>query len=528
MTEYIVVVKQDVLICTKLVQGLIVDMQEVGHSQRTLQVWLNNEQLQSLTLILDLIEEELYVDRHPSLYTWELKPYAERQLHRRFPSTEFSRYLFTKSAALPWQTVEGDLWLSGFNEDQILRNLLQWFSVAEVIVTAIHSSMSIWQRVLQKTWFDQRRLQVHFNHSSLVLLVRVSEQDFRQLLFVNGFIRTNRLINLEARVIDEQMPILIQEVNLLEKFARTQKLLQPTQKLTIFYLAREEEERAIALSAFQNSMFSEHTRSGHFTSMQSLIADLNLVQLYDRLLVLTLSNNRLKSDYQPKIVQQVRAVKQGTWALWIIWKVGFLALIGYGVSYVTHQHETDQATQRLAQVKQSQQSYVARYMNYYEIPFLDQFALSDIKATIDAMDAIRTLQRDQQLAPVLVPVSHVLNRHPQVALFALSIEGDAAGRGAEQNRQIQSKASDGRFKQLVLSLTIEVSAKSRLAEKIEQVNQIVSELSSIEPKRLVGAKLTKVPFNVDSGQALKFNLEDGLTSDKLYIPFEVTVQIAYE
>lgn len=70
MTEYIVVVKQDVLICTKLVQGLIVDMQEVGHSQRTLQVWLNNEQPQSLTLILDLIEEELYVDRHPSLYTW--------------------------------------------------------------------------------------------------------------------------------------------------------------------------------------------------------------------------------------------------------------------------------------------------------------------------------------------------------------------------------------------------------------------------------------------------------------------------
>lgn len=122
----------------------------------------------------------------------------------------------------------------------------------------------------------------------------------------------------------------------------------------------------------------------------------------------------------------------------------------------------------------------------------------------------------------------MLNRHPQVALFALSIEGDAAGRGAEQNRQIQSKASDGRFKQLVLSLTIEVSAKSRLAEKIEQVNQIVSELSSVEPKRLVGAKLTKVPFSVDSGQALKFNLEDGLTSDKLYIPFEVTVQIAYE
>jgi hypothetical protein len=144
------------------------------------------------------------------------------------------------------------------------------------------------------------------------------------------------------------------------------------------------------------------------------------------------------------------------------------------------------------------------------------------------MDAIRTLQKDQQLAQLLVPVSQVLNLHTQVALFALSMEGDTAGRGVEQNRQIQSKASDGRFKQLVLSLTIEVSAKSRLAEKIEQVNRIVNELSSIEPKRLVGAKLTKVPFSVDSGQALKFNLEDGLKSETLYIPFEVTVQIAYE
>jgi hypothetical protein len=201
-------------------------------------------------------------------------------------------------------------------------------------------------------------------------LVRISSQDFRQILFINGFIRTNRLIHLESEMADEQMPILIQEVNLLEKFARSQKILGATEKINIFYLAKDDDECQIALLAFQNSVFSNQSHPRSFVSMQSLVSDVHMSEISGRLMALTLGNAQFKSDYYPKIVQQVEAVKKTTWALWITWTIGVLFLLGYCFSYLTHEYETEKVIHQLNQVEQTHQNYIARYMNNYEVPYL--------------------------------------------------------------------------------------------------------------------------------------------------------------
>jgi hypothetical protein len=528
MSEYVIVVKQDVLLCTKLARNLIINLQEIAVSQRALQVWINQEQPSSVRLIIDLIEEELFVDRLPALYLWELIAYAKRQKARRFPSTEFVRYSFTQSIKLPWQTIEGELWLSGFNEDQLLIELLSWFHESEVVVQGVYSSMSVWQSVLQKTWFYKHRSKSNLLRSSLVLLVRISSQDFRQILFINGFIRTNRLIHLESEMADEQMPILIQEVNLLEKFARSQKILGATEKINIFYLAKDDDECQIALLAFQNSVFSNQSHPRSFVSMQSLVSDVHMSEISGRLMALTLGNAQFKSDYYPKIVQQVEAVKKTTWALWITWTIGVLFLLGYCFSYLTHEYETEKVIHQLNQVEQTHQNYIARYMNNYEVPYLKNFSLNNMKASVDALELIRSLQQDLRLEPILVPISQVLTRFPQVSLSTLSIETETQHNKTTQNSLTTTTLAGERFKQVVMSLIIEVSAESQLSDKIEQVNQLVAALKSVDPKRLAQVNITKIPFTIDSSQPLKFNLEETSTSDKIYVPFELTVLIVYE
>lgn len=526
--EYMLVLKQDAIVCAQLVQHLLVEVEELSYSQSVLVHWLNRHDVKQVKLILDLPEEELYVDRHPSLFPWEMKAYAERQKKRRFPSTEFMRYFYTKPVKLPWQSVSGELWLSGFNEDDMLLKLMDWLDDAEVMVQSVHSSMTLWQTMLLKTWFQGRSLLSRFEQQSLVLLVRVSQQEFRQLLFINGLLRTNRLVQIDARETDEQFKQLVQEINLLEKFAKAQKLLAQTASLHLFYMGQDTQDRHQAFSAFKQSNFASFVYEGHFTDMQSLTSDMKLTQLYDRVMLLTLSSASLKSDYRPKIVQQVENVKQAAIALWGLWLVAVFVLFGYGLAFMTHQYETEQSIQKLAQVKQSQQEYIARFMSYYDIPFLNQYTLNDIKAAVDAQEAIEHIQQQQQLMPVLLPLSQVLSQHHSISLLALSVAASGQTSASPAKGNSANKASDGRLSEMILSLVIEVNAQSRLAEKIEQVNRLVADLNAINPTRLTQAKLTKVPFSVESSQSLKFNLEDSVQKEVMLVPFELSLTIAYE
>ena len=231
MFEYIIVVKQAKLVCVKLKQHLVITMAEIESNQKALTHWLKIHKVERVKLILDLMEEELYVDHHPSLYTWELKTYAERQQKRRFPVTDFSRYQLTSSIQLPWSSIKGELLVSGFNEDAIVISLMNWLDKAEILVESIHSSMSILYTMLINTWFETRSDKVSFKSQSIVMLVRVGEQDFRQLLFVNGVIRTSRQVHLDADDYKGQMQILLQELNVLEKFAKSQKMISATDEI---------------------------------------------------------------------------------------------------------------------------------------------------------------------------------------------------------------------------------------------------------------------------------------------------------
>lgn len=526
MTEFIITLKQDAIICSRLTQHLMVGMDEVAHSQAALLTWLNYYDVKRVKVILDLPEEELYVERHPSLFPWEMKSYAERQQHRRFPSTPYTRYLYTQSPQLPWKAVAGELWQSGFNEQEIIQKLLSWLNNAEVMVESLHSSMSILKIMMLRTWFGDRSQQKNFQRQAMVLLVRVAEQDFRQLLIVNGHIRTNRQIHVDAKELPEQMRLLIQEVNLLDKFAKTQKLITQDARLQLFYVARETEDKQQAIQAFQKSPFAELSPTSHFADIQSLISDVHLSQLYDRLLALTLSSARLTTDYRPKIVQQVQSVRQGAFALWLLWGVSVFLLMGYGLSYLTHQHETERAILELEQQKQDRQSYIKRFMSYNDLDLLNNYSVETVKKTVDTWTAIQKIQGKQEILPVVAQLSQVLAQQEAISLLQLSVvpalQKPANGVGVSKN------AIDLPLDKLALSLVLYVPVGTKLIDVLAQVDYFVMLINQSGKPFIQQAKLVKKPLDLDSTHSLKLSLEDNTKLDIIPIPFEVLVEISYE
>ncbi len=523
MFEYIVIIKQAKLVCVKLKHHLVVTMAEIESNQKELTHWLTIHKVERIKLILDLMEEELYVDHHPSLYMWELRTYAERQQKRRFPVTAFSRYQFSSSIQLPWNPVKGELLVSGFNEDAIVINLMSWLEEAEILVDSIHSSMSILYTMLMNTWFDTRSSKIRLKSQSIVMLVRVGEQDFRQLLFVNGVIRTSRQVHLDADDYEGKMQILLQELNVLEKFAKSQKMISETDGLHIYYIGLDSDDRQQASTFFAQTSFSVLSEDSHFADMQTLMSCVAKQHLYDRFLVLVLSSAQLASDYYPNAVKKVHQVKKARMVLWMLFSSFFLLLIGYIFNHLTYLHETEKNVQRLVGLQQEYRAYIDHFAIQNQNGEINSYSLQHLKLTVEAVDAINLMQKEMDFMPFLVSISKILANYPDIHLTQLAF--------SKANLPAGNITSDGvklGFDHISLILEIEVEPHSQLSERIDRVDMLIRQLNEIDPKGFYSAQLVKAPFNVDSRQQFRLKIDDSVKNDKMGAEFEIAIKVNYD
>ncbi len=522
MFESIIVVKQAKLICVQLDQHLVVSMMEIESSQKSLTRWLREHKTERVKLVLDLMEEELYVDQHPSLYMWELKNYAERQERRRFPVTDFSRYQFSSPIQLPWSPIKGELLVSGFNEDAIVLNLMSWLDEAEVLVESIHSSMSVLYRILLNTWFDNRAAKAKINSQAIVMLVRVGDQDFRQLLFVNGVIRTSRQVHLEADD-EDQLQLLLQELIVLEKFAKSQKMIAATEGLHIYFVGVDAEDSRIASQFFSKTIFSLLSEDSHFSDMQTLMSCTDKQHLYDRFLVLVLSSAQLPSDYYPDAVQKTNQVKKIRLALWASFVSLFLFMLGYLLNHLTYLYETDQSITRLSGLKHDYQSYIDRFAIQNQNGETNNYSLQHLKLTVEAIDAINAMQKERDVISFLVPISKILANYTDIHLIKISFSKSLLTAGSVPGNAVKSGLDH-----ISLVFEIEVEPQARLSDKIDRVDLLIHQLNVVEPKGFFTAELVKVPFNVDSRQQLLLKLDDSVKNEKMGAEFEVAIKVTYE
>lgn len=523
MNEHLLVVKQDKLVAMQFKQHALIVYEELENNQKSLTRWLVRNQVQSLKLILELIEEELYVEQCPSLYFWELEAYANRQLKKRFPVTVFSQYHYSSSIAWPWKPLQGLLVLTGFNEEGVVVHLMDWLDQAEIRVEAIHSTSVLLFQLLLTTWFNSKSDRAIFERQVILFLVKTGPQDIRQLLVVKGVVRTSRFVHLNTNPVEEQQEALLQELVLIEKFAKSQKIILPSDQIHIYYMGLDEQDAKQTYQFLAKTPFAVSSGPAQFTHMPVDTSVDGKSRGYDYLLALVIASLRPASDYLPQSVRQVQRVNQARVAIGFSAYALSLLMLAYAFNYLTYVYETESGIQRLHTLQQEYHDYIERFAQRNQSRNADNYSLNQVRLAVEAVEAIEINRKKDHLPHLISAISTILSNYPSVHLVSLDFahfDSESSNTSANLTSLLVDMIS--------LELQIEVETGSILSEKIAIVDGLLQELKHLNAPGKLVAELVKSPFNIDSGQQFSMKMDNVMSKDKMGVNFELLVKVTYE
>ncbi len=222
-----------------------------------------------VSIVMDVVDEDIYFEWAPKLLPWEKKPFLERR-KARFQEDEqaLSVVQWTNNV----KENEG-----GRKEELLLIALLankEYFSIflnkledAQILVTHLYS-----KPFLLVDYFTTRvRAYLKWSKSELkqpfLLVSRVSDYAFRQIFLHEGHLRVSRLIELEHDL-DDMMQALVHETKLAIAYIRSQNLLPMDSDIRLFFLDSDPDLLNGLFEACQQAgLVSETPQKGAFNAL---------------------------------------------------------------------------------------------------------------------------------------------------------------------------------------------------------------------------------------------------------------------
>jgi hypothetical protein len=501
--------RQESIACWRVSGNKVIAVLQFPVEPQPLFAWLKNFSGVGIHLLLDLAEEEVYIDNSPMLFPWEQTSFATRQLRKRFPKTDFCHYRFDTNKALPWESRSGFLLTSGFNDDVSLIKLLSWLEVAKTPVLSIHSLGLLLPSLFSYIWFSHRTQHEAWAEKPHFLLTRTGRDSFRQILIVNGELRTIRQIQLRDQATMDQMQQLLQEIRLLDKFVHTQKMIAYDQTPDLYYLGSNQEDSEAAWQVFQHSPYGLAGRSA-FMSVASLMPQTIDQTLVDDILpVLAFGQRNIAGNYFPKVVLDSKQYRQFQQGLWLSLLVIVIVFFGYAITFAVKTMNSDIAMNSLQQQHTRYQALVHQLQSqlHLDVP-VDQLKLS-----VEFVDHVHATTEKQDSLPYFLDLSDVLENYPTIHL------SDLAWLPSTDNQQPDNKMDTTAFS-LHLSAVITADANTRLRQVMDKMDHFLSDLKNQPSIKQV--TLLKKPIDLDSSRPLSIKAEDTIETVQSY-PFELTL-----
>lgn len=184
-----------------------------------------------LSLVLDLLEEDWQADFMPVLFPWEKQALQKRnaqKMQQKGVLLHHSLWSGIKSVNEDGRKEEM-LITASISGSKPLKALMDQIQTLNLIITGIYSAP-----FLLKQWlFTQLKSTLKWSRKTLkqplMLIVRMSERNYRQCFFYQGQLRLTRIIELESglQINDSQQVLrfLAQEAKLASRFIYNQKIL---------------------------------------------------------------------------------------------------------------------------------------------------------------------------------------------------------------------------------------------------------------------------------------------------------------
>ncbi|HEY9017337.1 hypothetical protein [Thiomicrospira sp.] len=184
-----------------------------------------------ISVVLDVIDEDLQVEFVPKLLPWEkwaLQTRLVNKLRQKGASTQ--RFIWTGQTQTNEDNRKEEMLLSvALYPSSAVSKLMDQLSDSHVIWTSLHSSAFLLKRLLRSYMKDQLKLTAKQTKAPILLVARMSERHYRQCFFLNGQLRLTRVVELKSGQDTDtdvaKIEFLAQESKLATRFIYSQKVL---------------------------------------------------------------------------------------------------------------------------------------------------------------------------------------------------------------------------------------------------------------------------------------------------------------
>jgi len=453
----------------------------------------------TIELVLDLLDEDRFVETVVRVMPWEQEKLLQRALKRRKGNDAllFARWGPNQKSdtGRPEKVAYAVCLANPEPLDKLLEHLERYnlalahvYSLAELVAQACK---------------ERRRYKADEQFAE-ILVVQTAPRTYRQTLIINGIVRLSRQVQLPE---GSEMS-LASEVSGFERFVKVQRIVPFTQEFNYILVAWKDEDLQLLK---QQCGLSDDV--GCRTRLAAPAMDDPEQYLRDcpaLALVQALVRKRPPaSHYTPDIVLRTRKVRQTRSMLWGTSVLLILAVTLSGVTIGVRAMNQEPLLQQMQARQKNYESQARHYRGQSNLPVNAR----DLKDSTLFLEALKKQSLEPGLEVALVRVSEVLAQYPDFSLQRLNWQRPKM---AELHKQ-------------QLWLELDMPADSGLPLKIisGQVKGLQQALEALPGVEKVSR--SELPIEPDNTGELRINLKEpeAVEGRRQNYKFEVTVELSY-
>ena len=441
-------------------------------------------------LVLDLLDEERFIEKVPKVMPWEQALVLKRTLKRRKGADAFlySRWLGAEKSE--HGRMEKTAQVVAIADTTEIDTLLQTLKSAGIAVQHIYSLSE-----LVANYCQPAKRKNNDDDSAEIILVKTAPSTYRQILVVNNITRLSRQIHLQ----DDNYTALKNEQTGFERFIMVQRLVPFGQQFHYSMVGWDND----TLQAMGEACDVDGQNSSELKAASALIKDEQ--QLLSEYPALALAVNRKlgQSHFQPPRLEQDIRQRQVLVTIWLLVAGLAIAAGAQGITLAVKQYHHNEILMNIAGL---QSKYLGNARQYETLADLPARA-DDIKDSAEFVEAVAALREEPGLAVSLIGLSKVLSQYPDLDLKKISWFSAEKGTNGSQ--------------QLILRLSI-TPGRTPLQEVSSDLTRFMDALQAMEG--VEKAKRGRIAIDADMESSLDVDLN---RDDAAEYEFEVRVDLNY-
>ncbi|MBE0492949.1 MAG: hypothetical protein IBX48_01265 [Thiomicrospira sp.] len=376
-----------------------------------------------ISVILDVVDEDLQVEFMPRLLPWEKWALQTRLATKsRQKGASVQRFIWTGQRQTNEDNRAEEMLLTvALYSSNAVSNLMSQLSESNYIWTSLHSSAFLLKRLLRSYMKGQLKLTANQTKAPILLVVRMSERHYRQCFFLNGHLRLTRIVEIKKDQETDlsKVEFLAQESKLATRFIYSQKILPqgaPFNYIIVDHVDESLVENFWSIFEKAGVISPRWDKALHFFDVVNLVNRVSMptddLCYGNAVLAQSLQAGWVPSFFSNPAIKKVNRFRYAGFALKILAGLVVIA-IGFGVVKSSLEDRfLDRQQDLFQQVEQSLQIQKKHLIAELE----GQVKSQDMQAAVQFSDQLNKMTTAQPYGLDLVALAELLSRHPKIKI----------------------------------------------------------------------------------------------------------------